>query len=345
MAHPGDPQQLAGMRPAAPFDVIRAAHVELLVTDLDLSRAFYVDQLGFVVTEEQPDALFLRGYEDQHHHCLVLRQSAVAAVGHLSFLVATADDVERAAAWYQARGCPVRQVEDGEEPGQGRAIRVQDPLGFPLEFHARMARAERLLQRYDLYRGARIQRLDHFNLHVADVQPAFDLWFGGLGFRCSEYIEGDGADRTLYAAWLYRKPNVHDVALTAGAGPRLHHVGLWTADTDCVLHLCDALGGSGWYRSIERGPGRHGVSNAFYLYLRDPDGHRIELYTSDYWTGDPDFEPIRWSATHDQRRSYWGHEVPERWYRESSLLQDLDGKVVPVLEPGPTELTVPVLPS
>jgi hypothetical protein len=30
------------------------------------------------------------------------------------------------------------------------------------------------------------------------------------------------------------------------------------------------------------------VSNAFYVYLRDPDGHRVELYTSDYFTGDPD---------------------------------------------------------
>ena len=39
---------------------------------------------------------------------------------------------------------------------------------------------------------------------------------------------------------------------------------------------------------IERGPGRHGVSNAFYLYIRDPDGHRVEIYTQDYYTGDPD---------------------------------------------------------
>src|SRR5262249_25529977 len=95
---------------------------------------------------------------------------------------------------------------------------------------------------------------------------------------------------------------------------------------------------------IERGPGRHGVGNAFYLYLRDPDGHRVELYTSDYWTGDPDFEPIRWSAADDQRRSFWGHEVPERWYRESSLVLDLDGRPVPVVEAGPTELSVPILP-
>ena len=43
---------------------------------------------------------------------------------------------------------------------------------------------------------------------------------------------------------------------------------------------------------IERGPGRHGVSNAFFVYLRDPDGHRIELYACDYYTGDPDLKPL-----------------------------------------------------
>lgn len=344
MARPGDPQPLVGARPAAPFDILRAGHIELLVTDLARSREFYVDQLGLVVTEESEDALYLRGYEDRHHHCVCLRRSFRAAVGHIAFLAAGERDLELAAAWYGERGCEVRHVPAGEEAGQGRALRVQDPLGFPLELYSHMDRSERLLQRYDLHRGARVQRLDHFNLHVPDVQAAFDLWFDALGFRCSEFIEGDGSDRTLYAAWLYRKPNVHDVALTAGAGPRVHHVALWTPDTDAIMNLCDALGGSGWHHSIERGPGRHGVSNAFYLYLRDPDGHRIELYTSDYWTGDPDFEPIRWSATDDRRRSFWGHEVPERWYRESSWVQGLDGQLVPVQEPPASELSIPVLP-
>jgi 3,4-dihydroxyphenylacetate 2,3-dioxygenase len=344
MARPGDPQQLVGGRARAPFDVIRAAHAELLVTDLGRSREFYVGQLGFLVSDEAADAIYLRAYEDRHHHCLVLRRAGQPAVGHLAFLVASDDDLELAGRFYERRGCPVLWVAEGEEAGQGRAVRVQDPLGFPVELFSRMERRESLLQRYDLQRGARVQRIDHFNLHVADVQAAFDHYHTGLGFRCSEYIEGDEPDRTLYAAWLYRKPNVHDVALTAGRGPRLHHLGFWALDTDAITHLCDMLGGSGWHHSIERGPGRHGVSNAFYLYLRDPDGHRVEFYTADYWTGDPDMEPRRWSVNDDRRRSYWGHEVPERWYRESSELRALDGSLVPTAKPPAEELTVPVLP-
>lgn len=342
MAWPGDPQTWVGGRVSAPVDVIRAAHAELHVTDLGRARAFYVDQLGFVVSEELPDAIYLRGYEDRHHHCLALRRAARPAVGHLAFLVASDEELYRAEAFYRELGCPVRRVEEDEEPGQGRALRARDPLGFPVEYFSHMERRVSLLQRYDLHRGSRVQRLDHFNIHVPDVQAAFDHYYERLGFRCSEYISGD--DGTLFAAWLFRKPTVHDVGLTGGTGPRLHHLGFWTGEPGAIHQLCDALGGSGWHHAIERGPGRHGVSNAFYLYLRDPDGHRIELYTADYWTGDPDLEPKRWSAADDQRRSFWGHAVPEAWYRESSLVLDLEGVPLPLTDPPEMEESTPVLP-
>ena len=84
---------------------------------------------------------------------------------------------------------------------------------------------------------------------------------------------------------------------------------------------------------IERGPGRHGVSNAFFVYLRDPDGHRVELYTGDYYTGDPDHEPIRWSASDARRRTFWGHHVPDSWYEEGSLVRGADGRAAELAEP------------
>jgi catechol 2,3-dioxygenase len=69
---------------------------------------------------------------------------------------------------------------------------------------------------------------------------------------------------------------------------------------------------------MERGPGRHGISNAFFLYVRDPDGHRVELFTSDYLTVDPDHAPIRWSLTDPRRQTLWGHPAPESWFKEGS---------------------------
>ena len=82
---------------------------------------------------------------------------------------------------------------------------------------------------------------------------------------------------------------------------------------------------------IERGPGRHGVSNAFYVYLRDPDGHRVEVYTSDYFTGDPDHETYRWHVSDVRRRDFWGAAVVPSWYAEAMPVLDLDGRQVPTI--------------
>ena len=52
------------MTAATPPDIVRAAYAELVVTDLERSRWFWVDLLGFVVTRADTDALYLRGYDE-----------------------------------------------------------------------------------------------------------------------------------------------------------------------------------------------------------------------------------------------------------------------------------------
>jgi 3,4-dihydroxyphenylacetate 2,3-dioxygenase len=317
-------------RVTPPFDIVRTAHIELTVTDLAATREFYVDLLGLVPTAETSDALYLRGVEERLHHSLVLRKGSEPLLDHVGFRVGSPGDLDAIAHAYEELGCPVRTVED-VELGQGPAVRVHDPLGFPLEFFYEMEHAECLLQRFDAYRGARITRADHVNLYVPDTVPAYE-YYRQLGFRCSEYIASDRDDR-LVAVWLYRKPTVHDVALTTGRGPRMHHYAFTTAETAAITGLCDILAGAHREAAIERGPGRHGVSNAFFVYLRDPDGHRIELYTGDYYTGDPDHEPIRWSASDARRRTFWGHHIPDSWYEEGSLVRGPDGGPVALAEP------------
>ena len=322
-----------------PFDIVRVAHVELTVTDLAASREFYVDVLGLVPTAETDDALYLRGYEERLHHSLVLRKGAQPLLDHIAYRVRRPEDLDAVADAYRALGCDVAEVEN-VELGQGPAIRLHDPLGFPLEFFHEMEQADCLLQRYDVYRGARITRADHVNVYVPDAATGYEL-YRGLGFRCSEYI-ADDRDDTPLAVWLYRKATVHDIALTTGVGPRLHHYAFTTAETASITGLCDILAGMHRERVIERGPGRHGVSNAFFVYLRDPDGHRIELYTGDYYTGDPDHRPLRWSASDARRRTFWGHHVPDSWYDEGSLVRAPGGGAAPVVPPTVDERLVTV---
>jgi len=306
-----------------PFDILRVAHVELVVRDLEASVAFYGDLLGMIVTERTADAVYLRGWEEYLHHSLVLRQGDVPALDHAAFRVDEEADLDRLQAEFARRGCPTRWVED--EVGQGRALRVQDPFGFPLEFFHEMQMLERHTQDFHLQRGAPILRFDHVNLHVPEPEQVIAFW-QELGFRATEYISTDGEEERITGAWLRRKPTVHDVALTAGTGPRLHHFAMWLAEPSSVLRVCDQLAAAGHVHAIERGPGRHGVSNAFFVYLRDPDGHRIELYTCDYYTGDPDHPPLRWSVADPRCRSFWGTRAPDSWYDESSFVLDFDGK-------------------
>jgi len=320
-----------------PPDIVRSAYAELVVTNLAEARHFWVDLLGFVVTYEDPESLYLRGYDELTHHNLVLRAGPVAALGVLAFRVRSAADLARAEAFYGALGCRTERRPAGATRGVGETVRAEDPLGFTVEFFASSAHPERLQQRYDLRRGAEVARLDHFNICVPDVPAAYE-YYSSLGFGLSETIEDE---QTVYAAWMYRKQTVHDVAFTGGAGPRLHHLGFFAHEPHNVLRMCDILGSLSREACIERGPGRHGVSNAFYVYLRDPDGHRLEIYTSDYYTGDPDHPVLRWSVLDPRRRDFWGHAVIPSWYSEASTVLDLDGKPRPVSEIEQTaEVTV-----
>jgi catechol 2,3-dioxygenase len=88
-----------------------------------------------------------------------------------------------------------------------------------------------------------------------------------------------------------------------------------------IIDLLDLMSTTGYVDNIERGPGRHGISNAFFLYVRDPDGHRIEIYCSDYQTVDPDLEPIKWSLTDPQRQTLWGAPAPRSWFEEGSVFE------------------------
>jgi catechol 2,3-dioxygenase-like lactoylglutathione lyase family enzyme len=174
-----------------------------------------------------------------------------------------------------------------------------------------------------------------------------------LGFHCSEYTAANdhpksGIDVTpknpeagwqaiatddIWAAWLHRKPNVHDIAMMNGKGPRLHHVGFWAYDRVKILDACDVLASMGYADAIERGPGRHGLSNAFFLYLRDPSGNRIEIYSGDYLITDWDMPPVRWSINDKRRATFWGHIPPKSWFEEASLVEDvLTGELLPTTD-------------
>jgi 3,4-dihydroxyphenylacetate 2,3-dioxygenase len=330
--------------PQPAINVLRAAHAEYLVTDIDVARTFYVDLLGFVETARDGRRLYLRCLEDRQHHSLVLREAEKPGASHIAFRVGEQDDLDQLAVLAAEQGLPHRWVE-GEEVGQGYALRIQDPSGLPLEFYHHMESAPRMLQQYHRHGAVPIMRLDHFNCQVPDAATATAWFQRELGFRVSEYtVKETAAGDSLWAAWLHRKQTVHDLALMCGIGPRLHHVGFWLPDAMAVLRACDVLAAAGYHTAIERGPGRHGLSNALFLYLRDPDGNRIELYANDYLTADPDAEPIRWTLEDPRRATFWGHAAPRSWFDEAMAVERFDGssfvpQQAPLLQDRPDHVT------
>lgn len=317
-----------------PFNIVRLSHVEYGVKDLAKSRAFYVDTLGLQVTHEDEESLYLRAMEERGHHCIALRKTNTdASVRVLGFKLFDESDLDKAAAHFESKGLPVGWVE---RPFMGRTLRTCDPWGIPLEFYVKMDRLEPIHQKYKLYNGVKPLRIDHFNMFSADVD-AHVAFYNEIGFRTTEYTEDEDSGR-IWAAWMHRKGGVHDIAFTNGTGPRLHHTAFWVPTPLNIIDLLDLMSTTGWMENIERGPGRHGISNAFFLYVLDPDGNRIEIYCSDYQTVDPDLEPIRWDLKDPQRQTLWGEPAPRSWFEHGSVFEGAeikasDLKAQPIIAP------------
>ena len=295
------------------FTIVRVSHTELTVADLAASRAFYVDTLGLQVTHEDSQQIYLRAMEERGHHCLVLTKGDEPGCNYLAFRVFSEEDLDKAAAYFAAKGGVTVWVD---RPFQGRTLRVMDPHGIPLEFYFQMERLPTIHQKYALYKGVKPLRIDHFNCFSPNVDESV-AFYNDIGFRTTEYTE-DKETQRLWAAWMHRKGGVHDIAFTNGHGPRLHHMAFWVPTPMNIIDLLDEMATTGYVDSIERGPGRHGIANAFFLYILDPDGHRTEIYCSDYQTIDPDHEPIHWDLKDPQRQTLWGAPAPKSWFEHGT---------------------------
>ena len=316
------------------FNTVRVSHAFLNVHDLAASKQFYADTLGLQITDEDAEHVYLRAMEERGHHSIVLQQSdQPGTVEAMAFKTFDERDLDAAHAYFASLGRPVAWID---RPYQGRTLRTSDNCGIPIEFYYRMDQLAPIHQTYALYKGVKPLRIDHINCFSNDVDASV-AFYSKFGFRVTEYTEDEESGR-LWAAWLHRKGGVHDIAFTNGTGPRMHHVAFWVPTPLNIIDLLDLMSTTGYVANIERGPGRHGISNAFFLYVLDPDGHRIEIYCSDYQTVDPDLAPIKWDLKDPQRQTLWGAAAPESWFKHGSPFlgvptQAPDLKATPIIAP------------
>lgn len=306
--------------------ILRLGHVELTVDDLGAARDFYSSLLGFDEHLVQSDRVYLRASEEFDAWSLALVEGDGPGLGHFAFRTSGEDDLDELERLHERLGLPTERVGAGSEPGQGDALRARTPDGHPVEFYHRFDEIDldseenvRLPMRRTHERGGiPPARLDHVNIRVASTPDALRYWTDELDFRPSEmWLHPDGGVRTC---WVRRAPGTHDVAIGEGAETSMHHVAYVVPGETALLRAADLLGDSGREGGLEFGPSRHGATNAFTMYVRDPAGNRVELYAGDYMR-DLDRPPIRWSADEYARHgmSWWGHPIPETFKEAAPL--------------------------
>jgi catechol 2,3-dioxygenase len=72
------------------------------------------------------------------------------------------------------------------------------------------------------------------------------------------------------------------------------------------------------------------------VYLRDPDGHRIELFNTHYLMIDVENEPVRWDLSVAGARR-WQLPAPSKWFFEASLFAGVETSE-PARKPDPPTL-------
>jgi catechol 2,3-dioxygenase-like lactoylglutathione lyase family enzyme len=126
-----------------PFQLRKIGHVALFVTDVQRSMHFYVDILGFQVSDIYGDdmmpggAVFLRLNTD--HHGIALFKATQdrdpgAGLHHMAFEVGSLDEVFRVRDHLNRHGVPIH-FEGRRRAGVQIAVEFRDPDGHNLEIY------------------------------------------------------------------------------------------------------------------------------------------------------------------------------------------------------------------
>src|ERR1700682_3144602 len=96
-----------------------------------------------------------------------------------------------------------------------------------------------------------------------------------------------------------------------------------------IIRACDVAGNLGFGDRLEHGPGRHGHQHSYYLYVRDPDGHRTELLLPGIQIIDIDDEPMMCPVKPNANSNLWGLPAPKSWVEEATNFAGVQVKQTP----------------
>lgn len=299
-------------------EIAHLGHVEIFTPRPAQSLRFFQEIFGMEVTERQGQSVYLRAWGDYERHTLKLTEAEQAGLGHVGWRAMSPQALERRAQALATAGYGHGWITG--DAGHGPAYQFTDPDGHPMEIYYETERYKapeelhsRLFNQPQKFtgRGAAVRRIDHVNLLCQSVPPNRTFLQEKLRFKLRELLQPE-VEGPEEGAWLSVTPLVHDIAYTrdiTGSNGRLHHVAYWLDTREEILRAADILTENDIF--IEAGPAKHNITQAFYLYLYEPGGNRIEIYSGTYLIFAPDWEPIIWRRKERGRGVYWGGTLPE----------------------------------
>ena len=321
-------------------DIAHLGHTEILTPKPDESLWFFKEVLGMEEATRQDQSVYLRAFGDFDHNTLKLTEAENAGLGHIGWRAVSPQALDRRVQALEESGYGKGWI-DGDV-GHGPAYRFEDPDGHPMEVYYevekyRASEGERPAlknqpQRYPA-RGVGVRRLDHMNVLSQDVTRDREFMEEYLGFKLRENVVLD--DGTEASAWISVTPLAHDIAYTLDAtssNGRLHHVAYWADTREEVLRAADIFIENGIY--IETGPSKHAITQGFFLYVFEPGGNRVEVFSGGYLIFSPDHEPVTWTQEERAKGQAWGLQLPETFHTYGTPVVDPDTetKDIPVFD-------------
>lgn len=305
--------------------IAQLAHAELYTPKMEESLWFFINVLGLSEVETRGDSVYLRAYEDMYHHSLKLTEAEEPGLGHMGWRVSSPEALEKGVGKLEAAGLG-EGWSDGDV-GHGESYLFTTPDGHKGEIfwevdYYKVDSEERSLlksrpQRRPL-RGVPVKRLDHINLLSSDVKTNQEFMRDTFGFNLREIKIGHEEEQV--GTWLSVSNLVHEVGImrdATGSKGRLHHLAFWYGYPQHIIDLADTCADYGI--EVEMGPGKHGTTQAYFLYVFEPGGNRIELFgDTGYLIFDPDWETVVWDVSNEtdlEKSSIWfGSNLVESFY-------------------------------
>ncbi|MCL4295399.1 MAG: VOC family protein [Anaerolineae bacterium] len=290
------------------------------------SVAFFHDFLGMEISHREGQSVYLRAYEDFYQYTLKITEAAQPGLEEVTWRACSREALERRVKAIAATELGLGWTD--QDYAHGSAYKFRTPDGHPMKilweldyFQASPELKCKLRNRPSRrpLRGVPVRRIDHVNLMVSDVPLNRRFMTEALDFRLREQKIGDGGAEV--GAWLSVSALVHELALmrdATGSHGRFHHVAYWYGVPQHLLDIADIF--SEYDVRIEAGPGKHGTTQAYFLYCFEPGGNRIELFgDTGYLIFDPDWQTVVWDVANEvdlEKSSIWyGGQLPKTFYR------------------------------